>query len=375
MIKITKDGRHTLLGDQTTEPSELHSSVEEVLASLQIALKLELSTIPPYLTTLYSIQPGTNQIPAEIIRSVVVEEMLHMVLVANLMNALGGKPVVNTKEVVPQYPGGLPGNIMPNLNVELAHFSIRTIRLFEQIEHPEGDLQFQNEATDSQASVSIGSFYAKIKASLRELELSANKEGKTIFTGKNPQVGSEHYYGSGGKLATIHNLDSANSAIDEIVGQGEGVLDSIWADKNGKPEDYKIFGTEVSEIAHYFRFKEVRCGRFYHATDSAHRDSPNQGLPSGEHMDLDWHATSKIKPAPKMDDYKHDEALYQKALDFNLSYMALLDNLQKAFDGQPEVLKTGIPIMYALRYKAEALLNIPIGDGYMAAPTFEYVER
>jgi hypothetical protein len=53
---------------------------------LQWAFSVELSTIPPYLTALYTLQDNTTD-AARLIRSVVLEEMLHMMLAANMMNA------------------------------------------------------------------------------------------------------------------------------------------------------------------------------------------------------------------------------------------------------------------------------------------------
>ena len=55
---------------------------------LQAAVELELLVIPPYLCALYSLRPMTNAEASLVIRSVVVEEMLHMVLAANVLNAL-----------------------------------------------------------------------------------------------------------------------------------------------------------------------------------------------------------------------------------------------------------------------------------------------
>ena len=62
---------------------------QTLLAWLQTALELELATIPPYLVALLSIQLPGNRASAEIIRSVMMEEMLHLVLVANVLNAVG----------------------------------------------------------------------------------------------------------------------------------------------------------------------------------------------------------------------------------------------------------------------------------------------
>ena len=64
--------------------------VEAVRAALQSAIELEHSTIPLYLYALYSLDPAKNGVIAKIIQSVVVEEMLHMTLASNVMNALGG---------------------------------------------------------------------------------------------------------------------------------------------------------------------------------------------------------------------------------------------------------------------------------------------
>jgi hypothetical protein len=44
---------------------------------------------------------------AALVRSVVIEEMLHAALVSNLLNAIGGKPSL-APELVPQYPGYIP---------------------------------------------------------------------------------------------------------------------------------------------------------------------------------------------------------------------------------------------------------------------------
>ena len=64
---------------------------------LQRALELELATIPPYMICLLSIKLPGNREVAEILRGVMVEEMLHMVLVSNVLNAIGGQPRTRCK--------------------------------------------------------------------------------------------------------------------------------------------------------------------------------------------------------------------------------------------------------------------------------------
>ena len=58
---------------------------------LHAAMQLEHATIPPYLTALYSIHPGTNAAATQIVRAVAVEEMLHLTLAANVLNAVAGR--------------------------------------------------------------------------------------------------------------------------------------------------------------------------------------------------------------------------------------------------------------------------------------------
>ena len=83
-------------------------TVDRLKELLEAAVKLELSTIPPYLCALYTIHPEGNDEAKLVIRSVVVEEMLHMVLAANVLNAIGGDPRVAGPEHAPRYPHELP---------------------------------------------------------------------------------------------------------------------------------------------------------------------------------------------------------------------------------------------------------------------------
>ena len=356
----------------------------ELKGQLQTALELEHATIPPYLCALYSIKPGTNLMPVEIIRSVVLEEMLHMIMVGNLLNAIGGKPEIGEKETgqggkfIPDYPTRLPGDIDPTLVISLTYFSKESIETFWKIEHPSGGYKLPAEfGPVAKAYGSIGEFYEALLKNITELETIAKKKGKTIFTGKaERQVTAEHYYGAGGKLLTVNCLEDACKVIEEIVGQGEGTLGSIFSEpfREGDPK-YLIFGPDVEEYAHYFRFKEVYYERFYAVTDSAHRESHNHGLPTGERFDVDWGAICKMKPNPKLKDFPKGSSIYDSMYAFNKTYSALLDNINQACNGKPDALKEGIPLMYQLKYQAIELMNIPVGDeGYMAGPSFEYVK-
>src|SRR3954469_14158950 len=105
---------------------ELEDERKELYSLLQSALQLEHATIPAYLTTLYSLKPDTNWKVIEVLRSVVVEEMLHMVLVANVLNAIGGKPDTSSPGFLVNYPSPLPYGI-DGIEVSLLGFSREAI--------------------------------------------------------------------------------------------------------------------------------------------------------------------------------------------------------------------------------------------------------
>ncbi|MCO6358454.1 ferritin-like domain-containing protein [Roseivirga pacifica] len=365
---------------EAAETAAEKKSLEDLKKDLQTAMELELSTIPPYLSALYSIKEGTNLESVEIIKSVVIEEMLHMVMVANLINAVGGTPVIG--QFTPDYPSKLPGDVMPQLTVPLAPFSIDSIRTFEKIEHPEGGLQFLSEKekkkvqqTGAEGFTGIGEFYKAIKDAMIKLEEEAKTKGETIFIPNRNQVTDEQYYGAGGRIITVSNLDDAIQLIDEIVGQGEGTLGTIFSqDYDPQDDDYQVFGPDVEEYAHYFRFKEIRYSRFYAVTDSAHRDSPNKGLPTGQPFKVDWNAMYNFKPNPRLSSLEKGTALYDKSLEFCKTYTMLLKNINDACNGEPDLLIKGITLMYDLKYKAQELMKIPLEDGiHTAGPCFELV--
>ncbi len=377
-----KNAPKTMLRGAKKPSPKSKGTLDDLYANLQTAMELEHSTIPPYLCALYSIKEGKNLMAAEIVKSVVIEEMLHMVMVANLINAVGGKPIIGKtkgKPFIPNYPTHLPGNVDKDLIINLTSLTKKQVGVFCKIEHPgdeEREVKVQLRTNDGETEfASIGAFYEALMEQIEILECEAKEKGKTIFTGKTPQVTPEHYYGAGGAIINVKNIDDARAVIDEIVDQGEGSFGSIFAEpyKEGK-EEYLWFGADVEEYAHYFRFKEVLHGRFYKPTDSAHRDSPNKGLPTGEKIDIDWNEVYMINDNPKMEQYPKDSEVYQKMYDFNKTYTQLLENINTGCNGKPEVLREGIVIMFDLKYKAQELMKIPGINGLGAGPSFEYVD-
>ncbi len=122
---------------------EEQCDLEWLKKSLKAAIKLEFSTLPPYLCALWSIvkpqdDSGSETYVAESIKQQIsVEEMLHMGLTCNLLVSLGEPPVLNTSEGLPTYPDHLPGNVNPNLIISLQGLSKESLLDFLKIEQPQ----------------------------------------------------------------------------------------------------------------------------------------------------------------------------------------------------------------------------------------------
>jgi hypothetical protein len=345
------------------------TSVEGLHRHLHAALQLEHATIPPYLTALYSILPGTNGEAYRVLRAVVVEEMLHLTLAANILNAVGGTPDLTTPDFVPEYPAYLPDG-ESDFEVNLQRFSKAAIDTFLKIERPakaevagkprivkrrkpsSGALRAARVADDSEEHFySIGEFYADISAGLAELQQKLG--AKALFSGDPArQVGPEYYYSGGGEIITVTDLASAQAAIRLISEQGEGIGGGIF--------DYE------NEISHFYRFEQLKLGRFYQKGDSP-------GLPTGAKIDVDWNAVYPVKTNARLADFKKGSELREAAADFNAYYKRFLGMLTTAFGGRPQVLIPAVGEMFRIKELACQLMRNPIAEagGEHAAPTFE----
>ncbi|MEE9345782.1 MAG: ferritin-like domain-containing protein [Methylococcales bacterium] len=126
-------------------------ALSELKTHLQVAIEVELATIPVYLYSYYSINRTPGDFPSDeisrfadkagaLIMSVAVEEMLHMSLSSNVLFALGQDPQLYKKSPEP-YPTNLPGHakLGPDakpLQIPLAKFSIEQLWKFLEIEYP-----------------------------------------------------------------------------------------------------------------------------------------------------------------------------------------------------------------------------------------------
>lgn len=227
-----------------------------LLTHLQTAIEIELSTIPIYLYTYYSVirQPSGDRVTPEmalfanqcggIIMSVAVEEMLHMALASNIKRALGGLPEMTGKSPA-KYPTNLPHH-KAGFCVGLEPLSKAQLEKFLGIEKPES-LGASPECDNWET---IGQFYDCIRRWIEAdtedkdfkhaaMQLSPGKgyyapnNVDTIYPDKN---GKPVYPNSktelSGDLITVSDKKAALAAIAEISHQGEGYPnDDIDADK------------------------------------------------------------------------------------------------------------------------------------------------
>ncbi|GAB2656922.1 ferritin-like domain-containing protein [Nocardia goodfellowii] len=332
-------------------------TLEDLRRHLQWAIELEHATIPPYMCALFSLEPGGNVEVAQVISSVFVEEMLHLALAANLLNAVGGEPRLDSPELLPAYPHPLPHGDQ-TVHVQLAPFGPEALELFLSIEQPAA----LRALPESEGYHTIGQFYAALELGLRTLVDTLGEQ--VVFCGDpNRQLDEMHFNSGGGRVIPVHDLKSALAALAEIVEQGEGAARTqVW---DGEKD---VFHPERDQVAHYYRFLELREGRRFQAGDT-----PRSG-PTGEPITFDPDKVLPMRLNPRMADYPVDSAVRRAQEQFNNTYCLLLYLLEDTFNGNPAQMRDALGAMYALKSQAQALMAMPSGDGHTTAgPTFEYV--
>ncbi|MFF7725302.1 ferritin-like protein [Streptomyces sp. NPDC008001] len=335
---------------------------------LQAALTLEHLTIPPYLTAMHTLRAGTNRPAFYAVRAVVLEEMLHMTLVANLLNAVGGRPLVAHSRFVTGYPALLPYS-RDKTPVALRHFGVEALETFLAIERPEYVAEppgHPSVAGDS-GWTSIGQYYNTIRTGL--VRLTGELGEAVLFNGdRRRQAGPEDFYNSGGEVFPVTGLDSALKALRVITEQGEGANRSVF------DADDLLFG-EAREPAHYFRFDELRRQRGY-----GPHDTPASG-PTGPAIDVGWDDVYAIDPGARVADYPPGSPVRRAAERFNEAYARLLCVLETAFTQAPSALRSTVPVMLQLRDLSVALYRNPHPDparrarGLHASATYEITEE
>lgn len=222
--------------------------------SLQAAIELELSTLPPYLCGLYALQ-DQNSDAARLIQEIVFDEMSHFGLACNLLRATGVQPKIFDGYDNIVYPGPLPGGVRPrcdpslrfpcdpNFNVVLGFSDYHAfIRMCMQIEYPEDPVPRPAAllaAEEEETFPTIGEFYDAVLNSFTALGSQVPYQTDKQLTNRFPIV------------SKIDGLPAATKAITQIQKQGEGAAKFPFADPAG------------TKLAHFYTFGQIYFGKKY----------------------------------------------------------------------------------------------------------------
>lgn len=214
--------------------------------ALQTAIELEHATLPLYLSSMFSLEVQ-NYTTYNLIRSVVMEEMVHMAVACNTLAILGGTPKI--KGLQPKFPGfGLPGGAEPDLEVVLAKLSPKQVKNFMRLESPE--LLLPDEYKDENYP-SIGTLYGAIKEAIinneDEIRSVVKKVSEATPNTYANQVGDNIGFTTFKYEKEIDPITQIIEGINEIVDQGEGSkVGDLWTS-----EDFQ------GEASHFARFAEI----------------------------------------------------------------------------------------------------------------------
>jgi hypothetical protein len=227
--------------EPATEPAVVTGTREQLLHLLAEAAEIEHTLMCSYLYAVFSLKrsedDGLSTTEATAVArwrgaivDVAVEEMGHLLMVANLTVAAGGRPHF-ARPNFPVAPGYFPSGVV----VRLTGFSRETLEHFIFLERPQGLPGADNGAfgqddyrreqahrglmPSAQDYATIGHLYQAIRANLVTLAARLG-EAELFLGGVGRQVGRDVIDLEG--VTTIAFLEAACAAIDIIIEQGEG---------------------------------------------------------------------------------------------------------------------------------------------------------
>ena len=312
------------------------ATLEDLRQHLALAIQVELTTVPPYLYAMYSIEDQSSE-AARLIKSVVAEEMLHAALMANLLVAVGGQPDFRDPDLVPVYPGLLPHHVPP-LMVNLAPASPQVIRdVFLVIEQPESP----GAPPEGDEFETLGQFYLALELAIEDL---SDRFDLFADVGADRQFADPRYYqpvefdaeDSGG-LMLVHDLASACEAIEVVVHQGEGVSGERYADPSHQ------------ELTHFYKFEQIADG-----VSPLGQVHPTLVNPKTADLPDSLQPVSDLANALYRYLYLTMDELYQPTADKG----PLVDRLYTVMSG-------------LMNPVARYLMTQPVAGGLVAGPTFE----
>jgi hypothetical protein len=323
------------------------TSVADAQAMLQTAINVEFGTLPPYLYAQLTLLPGSNAPAMARLQTITHQEMIHLCLGANILNALGGSP----KLQAPVYPGPLPGDIGHDGQVLILHilpFGEPAMQQGMNIEMPVDPIDFPQmkmAAAPTSVAVTIGQFYEALDTYLSTLPASAWQ------TNRNQITDSQFF---AGQLFAVNNYADAHKAIQIIVSEGEGASTS--------PLDFS------NELAHFYRFEEMYRNQVLTSSNAP------QGFSWGAPLGVDYSKVYPAVPDPQLLDYSTQPTAAKEAQDAcTVAYTAMVDSLNLALNGEVAQLGIAVRRMFDLRMAAIKALGTPLADpNTVAGPAFIY---
>ncbi len=404
---------------------------ENLGEAVQQAIEIEISTIPTYLFTYYSINRSPNQqaminsltnallkidreprytfeeageialnLSADImvfankagalIMSVAIEEMLHMALSSNLKQALAGSPDLYGR-CPATWPCDLPGH-KPALKINTAKLTMEQLETFLNIEKPMKPKQkMLKSARNYIPYPTIGEFYDMVIDCLKKNDLRYNtwapqlvpgkgyyaqnnidtiyydKEHKPVFTNEN----------EGGDLICIADRDSAIAAINLIVEQGEGQIipDAPYLDKDNNLDfaallKYKFKHKKGEEVSHFEKFAEI-----YQLYYNMEKQYDKLGIKDIHFADL---FVMNVRSNPATTDYPANIAPVSDLINGVYTYIFVMieECYRKSGSTQYETFMFGIhkSMIFILNSLCGDIMKLTYeheGKVYYASPTFE----
>ncbi|WP_339133732.1 MAG: ferritin-like domain-containing protein [Candidatus Electrothrix sp. GW3-4] len=239
---------------------------ELVQQHAQVAVAVELYTLPLYITAMGSIKEEHCE-AVQIIRSVIIEEILHLQLAANLCLALDTSPNFSP----PQYGSDIPYLCPYNpetgecgfLNATLGPLDDTTLDTMLDIETPE-QAQLRQDVDHTQPKYpyhSIGEMYDA-------LIIGINRVGIKQFSWQTNH--QQRHWGKQNFCQIIDSYSKAQDAVQAIINQGEGHIFSEdiapppWTEKDFPVPPYYRFEpypeapNPYNGYSHFGRFIKIK---------------------------------------------------------------------------------------------------------------------
>lgn len=285
-----------------------------------------------------------------------------MTIAANVLNAIGGAPMIDSPTFIPDFPLRLP---LTNVTVDIEPLSVTALHNFMLIE------------STTRFDKSIGAAYEYVLSLISAL---CEEYGEArIFTGDpGLQVAASTFTQPAQTASMVTNLADCVEALIAVSEQGGGCpvegAEELWPDVSNISSTSGVLGGGQL-YSHWARFASAAAGRAWAAGDNATTGPRGAPLaPVGAVYNFTAH--------PTVSDFAPGTPARSLALDFAANYTSLLVQLHNVFNGAPSTYFATLTAMHTLTTSAELLLATPdprasksgaVAPGTVMGPPWEYV--